>query len=123
MKKSYVYTKNGKLAKKNGKRVVLKKSTTRKVLNNAKVVKIHGKAFYQIGKNQFVKAVNVITSSQKVNVRVVVKGRKNAKVRTYTSTGKRTRHFVYGKKSYKFTAKRGIKGKTTTSYQVRIGGF
>lgn len=60
--------KSGKIAKKNGKRVVLKKSSTRSL--------------------------------------------SNAKVRAYTSTGKRTRSYLSGRKSYKFTAKRSINGKT-----------
>ncbi|WP_270749278.1 SLAP domain-containing protein [Lactobacillus amylovorus] len=36
----------------------------------------------------------------------------NAKVRAYTSTGKRTRSYLSGRKSYQFTAKRSINGKT-----------
>lgn len=109
--RSYVYTKSGKIARKNGKRVVLKKSSTRS-LSNAKLVTIKGQKYYQIGKNQYVKASNVIAPIRKANVRAVVKGRKNAKVRAYTSTGKRTRSYLSGRKSYKFTARRSINGRT-----------
>ena len=109
--RSYVYTKSGKIARKNGKRVVLKKSSTRS-LSNAKLVTIKGQKYYQIGKNQYVKASNVIAPIKKANVRAVVKGRKNAKVRAYTSTGKRTRSYLSGRKSYKFTARRSINGRT-----------
>lgn len=100
--------KSGKIAKKNGKRVVLKKSSTRS-LSNAKLVTIKGQKYYQIGKNQYVKASSVIAPIKKANVKATVKGRKNAKV---TSTGKHTRSYLSGKKSYKFTAKRSINGKT-----------
>ena len=93
---------------KSGKRVVLKKSSTRS-LSNAKLVTIKGQKYYQIGKNQYVKASSVIAPIKKANVKATVKGRKNAKV---TSTGKRTRSYLSGKKSYKFTAKRSINGKT-----------
>lgn len=109
--RSYVYTKSGKIARKNGKRVVLKKSSTRS-LSNAKLVTIKGQKYYQIGKNQYVKASNVIAPIKKANVRAVVKGRKNARVRAYTSTGKRTRSYLSGRKSYKFTARRSINGRT-----------
>ncbi|MBL1071926.1 SLAP domain-containing protein [Lactobacillus kitasatonis] len=109
--RSYVYTKSGKIARKNGKRVVLKKSSTRS-LSNAKLVTIKGQKYYQIGKNQYVKASNVIAPIRKANVRAVVKGRKNARVRAYTSTGKRTRSYLSGRKSYKFTARRSINGRT-----------
>lgn len=109
--RSYVYTKSGKIARKNGKRVVLKKSSTRS-LRNAKLVTIKGQKYYQIGKNQYVKASNVIAPIRKANVRAVVKGRKNARVRAYTSTGKRTRSYLSGRKSYKFTARRSINGRT-----------
>ncbi|MDB6266408.1 SLAP domain-containing protein [Lactobacillus amylovorus] len=84
-KRSYVYTKSGKIAKKNGKRVVLKKSSTRS-LSNAKLVTIKGQKYYQIGRNQYVKASSVIAPIKKANVKATVKGRKNAKVRAYTPT-------------------------------------
>ncbi|WP_416381769.1 SLAP domain-containing protein [Lactobacillus amylovorus] len=99
------------MAKKNGKRVVLKKSSTRS-LSNAKLVTIKGQKYYQIGRNQYVKASSVIAPIKKANVKATVKGRKNAKVRAYTSTGKCTRSYLSGRKSYKFTAKRSINGKT-----------
>ena len=116
--RSYVYTKSGKIARKNGKRVVLKKSSTRS-LSNAKLVTIKGQKYYQIGKNQYVKASNVIAPIRKANVRAVVKGRKNARVRAYTSTGKRTRSYLSGRKSYKFTARRSINGRTYYKFSGR----
>ena len=55
--------KSGKIAKKNGKRVVLKKSSTRS-LSNAKLVTIKGQKYYQIGKNQYVEGFKRYCSNQ-----------------------------------------------------------
>lgn len=112
VRNAYVYTINGKIVKHHGKRYLIRKGHKTVALNNAKIVKINGKKFYQIAKNEYVKVVNTMTEARKVNVRAIVKGRKNQKVRTYSSTGKFTHHYVYGKRSYKFTSKKNIKGKT-----------
>lgn len=109
---SYVYTINGKIVKRHGKRYLIRKGHKAVALNNAKVVKINGKKFYQIAKNEYVKVVNTMTEARKTNVRAIIKGRKNQKVRTYSSVGKFSHHYVYGKRSYKFTSKKNIKGKT-----------
>lgn len=109
---SYVYTLQGKIVKRHGKRYLIRKGHKAVALHNAKIVKINGKKFYQIAKNEYVKVVNTVTASKKVNVKAVVKGKKNHKVRTYSSMGKLSRHYVYGQRTYKFTAKKEIKGRT-----------
>ena len=48
----------------------------------------------------------------KVSLKGYVKGKKNAKVKTYTSTGKTTKTKVYGHHTYKLNQKKSIKGKT-----------
>lgn len=45
--------------------------------------------------------------------RAYVKVRKNRRVRTYTSSGKFSRHYVYGHHTYKVTSKKHIKGHGT----------
>lgn len=109
---AYVYTNKGKLAKKNKKHILLKKGAT--VDTFGKQLTIKGKKFYKIAKNQYVKVANFVTGSKAIKVKVTatVKGKKNAKVSTYTSTGKLTKKHVYGKKTYKFNQKKTIKGKT-----------
>ena len=57
-KNAYVYDHNGKVVKNHIKRVLLKKGTKHSVWNNGKTVLIHGKLFYQLGQNRYVKAVN-----------------------------------------------------------------
>lgn len=109
---SYVYTLQGKIVKRHGKRYLIRKGHKAVALHNAKIVKINGKKFYQIAKNEYVKVVNTITATKKINVKAVVKGKKNHKVRTYSSMGKLSRHYVYGQRTYKFTAKKEIKGRT-----------
>lgn len=110
--KSYAYNKKGEAIKKNGKHVVYKKGSKLKLMNEGKFVTIKGKKFYQVSKKRYVKAVNITTAATKVNVKATVKGKKNAKIRTYTSNGKRTKKYVYGKKTYKLNGKKAIKGKT-----------
>lgn len=56
---------------------------------------------------------NKSTSSvKKVSLKGYVKGRKNSKVKTYTSTGKTTKTKVYGHHTYKLNRKKTIKGRT-----------
>lgn len=57
---SFVYSKSGKALKKNHKRILLKKGHKVLLLDNACLTKIHGKQFYRIGNNKYVKAVNVV---------------------------------------------------------------
>ena len=57
-KNAYVYDHNGKVVKNHIKRVLLKKGTKHSVWNNGKTILIHGKRFYQLGQNSYVKAVN-----------------------------------------------------------------
>lgn len=52
------------------------------------------------------------TSVSKVNLRGYIKGKKNSKIKTYTAAGKATKHYVYGKHTYKLNQKKTIKGKT-----------
>lgn len=56
---------------------------------------------------------NKPSSTTKVNKRGYVKVKKNKKVRTYTSTGKFTKKYVYGHKTYKLNRKKNIKGHGT----------
>lgn len=61
--------KSGNIAKKNGKRVVLKKSSTRS-LSNAKLVTIKGQKYYQIGKTYYkVSGRNLWIPASKLNIR------------------------------------------------------
>ncbi|MGQ5709168.1 hypothetical protein [Lactobacillus sp. PSON] len=53
------------------------------------------------------------SSTTKVNARGYVTARKGHKVRTYTSTGKFSKHYVYGHKTYKLNQKKIIKGHGT----------
>lgn len=57
---AFVYNKRGRIVRKRGKRLLLKKRRQHTILawNNAKVAKIKGKRYYQIGTNQFVKIAN-----------------------------------------------------------------
>lgn len=57
-KNAYVYDHNGQVVKNHTKRVLLKKGTKHGVWNNGKTVLIHGKRFYQLGQNSYVKVVN-----------------------------------------------------------------
>lgn len=57
-------------------------------------------------------SVKVQSSVSKVNLRGYVKGKKNSKVKTYTAAGKATKHYIYGKHTYKLNQKKTIKGKT-----------
>lgn len=59
-----------------------------------------------------VKSNKSTSSVKKVNLKGYVKGKKNAKVKTYTSTGKTTKTKVYGHHTYKLNRKKTIKGKT-----------
>lgn len=56
--------------------------------------------------------VPIKINSSKVNLKGYVKGKKNAKVKTYTSTGNTTKTKVYGHHTYKLNQKKTIKGKT-----------
>lgn len=63
-----------------------------------------------------IRASDILVGSKKsavtkVNIKAKIKGKKNKKIRTYTSTGKLTKKYVYGKKTYKFTQRKTIKGK------------
>lgn len=53
------------------------------------------------------------SSTTKVNKRGYVTARKGKKVRTYTSTGKFSKHYVYGHKTYRLNRKKNIKGHGT----------
>lgn len=53
------------------------------------------------------------SSTTKVNKRGYVTVRKGKKVRTYTSTGKFSKHYVYGHKTYRLNRKKNIKGHGT----------
>lgn len=57
--------------------------------------------------------IKIVSNSSitKINVRGYVKGKKNTKIKTYTSTGKVTNAKVYGHHTYRLNQKKTIKGK------------
>lgn len=60
VRKAYVYNAKGKVVRKQGKKVSLKKDILLKVLNKRKPVVINGEKFYQVGKDQFVKVKDTV---------------------------------------------------------------
>ncbi|WP_173005111.1 SLAP domain-containing protein, partial [Lactobacillus helveticus] len=63
-----------------------------KVLKNAKIVKINGKRYYQIGRNKFVKVANFEITTHAVHFKARLKG--NKKVRAYNRAGKFNKHYA-----------------------------
>lgn len=57
---SFVYTKKGKLFKKNHRPVLLRKRKAIRAWNKGAITIIKGKRFYQIGVNQYIKVVNTV---------------------------------------------------------------
>lgn len=110
IRKAYVYTSNHKVAKKNGKKISLKKRSLIKVLDNAKVYRIKGGRFYRIGKNRFVKVGNVEKFTIQINMHATIAGRKNRKVHVSNSNGKHINKYVIAGHNYRFDRKKVIKG-------------
>lgn len=61
--------------------------------------------------------LNVKPASVKPSVKGYINAKRNHKVRTYTSTGRFSHHYVYGHYTYKFSAKKHIK-KRGTCYKL-----
>ncbi|MGQ5709175.1 SLAP domain-containing protein [Lactobacillus sp. PSON] len=106
---AFVYDKNGKIVRKGFKINYIKRGKTVKAL---KTVTIKGKKYYQVGKNQFVKVSNAKLTTDAVHLTATIKAKKDSKVKTYARSGKLNKHYVLGKKSYKFNEKLTINGKT-----------
>ncbi|TSO26136.1 SEC10/PgrA surface exclusion domain-containing protein [Lactobacillus sp. LL6] len=106
---AFVYDKNGKIVRKGLKINYIKRGKTVKAL---KTVTIKGKKYYQVGKNEFIKAANAKFTTQVIHLTATIKAKKNSKVKTYARSGKLNKHYVLGKKSYKFNEKLTINGKT-----------
>lgn len=94
---AYVYNQDGHIVRKNNKRLLLKKKQQHSILawNNAKVTKIKGKRYYQVGSNQFVKIANTALNdkvgrftSKKLRAKIVAsKGSTSDVVTTYSYRG------------------------------------
>ncbi|AZA21938.1 SLAP domain-containing protein [Lactobacillus helveticus] len=107
---AFVYNKHGKVVKSGLRIKVLKRGKLLKALKNAKIVKINGKRYYQIGKNQFVKVANFEITTHVVHLRARIKG--NKKTRAYDRSGKFNKHYVRPSFTYTFNEKAKINGKT-----------
>ena len=104
---AFVYDKHGKAIRK-GLHYKLYRRDDLVKLTSAKIVTIHGKKYYQVGKDQFIKVSNTKLTTNRVNFKARVKG----KVRTYTRSGKFNKHYLNGKYVYTFNEKVTVKGKT-----------
>ena len=107
---AFVYNKHGKLIRKGLHIKWIKRDKLVKVLKNAKIVKINGKRYYQIGKNQFIKVANTKLTTHKVHIKVRIKG--NKKIKMYNRSGKFNKHYARPNHTYTFNEKAKIHGKT-----------
>ncbi|MBA2916292.1 hypothetical protein HCN73_08140 [Lactobacillus crispatus] len=107
---AFVYNKHGKLIRKGLHIKWIKRDKLVKVLKNAKIVKINGKRYYQIGRNKFVKVANFEITTHAVHFKVRLKG--NKKVRAYNHVGKFNKHYASPNHTYTFNEKAKINGKT-----------
>ncbi|MDT9604730.1 SLAP domain-containing protein [Lactobacillus crispatus] len=107
---AFVYNKHGKLIRKGLHIKWIKRDKLVKVLKNAKIVKINGKRYYQIGRNKFVKVANFEITTHAVHFKARLKG--NKKVRAYNRSGKFNKHYARPNHTYTFTEKAKINGKT-----------
>ncbi|MCO0808243.1 SLAP domain-containing protein, partial [Lactobacillus helveticus] len=73
---AFVYNKYGKLIRKGLHIKWIKRDKLVKVLKNAKIVKINGKRYYQIGRNKFVKVANFEITTHAVHFKARLKGNK-----------------------------------------------
>lgn len=101
---AFVYNGKGKLVRKGLKANKIKRGGSVKILGTEI---IHGKKYYRIGKNQYIKAINT-----RISVKGKVKGKKNHKVAVYNKNGRKIKIYVKAGHSYKLNEKRVIKGKT-----------
>lgn len=107
---AFVYNKHGKLIRKGLHIKWIKRDKLVKVLKNAKIVKINGKRYYQIGRNKFVKVANFEITTHAVHFKTRLKG--NKKVRAYNRSGKFNKHYACPNHTYTFNEKAKINGKT-----------
>ena len=107
---AFVYNKRGKLIRKGLHIKWIKRDKLVKVLKNAKIVKINGKKYYQIGRNKFVKVANFEITTHAVHFKARLKG--NKKVRAYNRSGKFNKHYARPNHTYTFNEKAKINGKT-----------
>lgn len=107
---AFVYNKHGKLIRKGLHIKWIKRDKLVKVLKNAKIVKINGKRYYQIGRNKFVKVANFEITTHAVHFKARLKG--NKKVRAYNRSGKFNKHYARPNHTYTFNEKAKINGKT-----------
>lgn len=107
---AFVYNKYGKLIRKGLHIKWIKRDKLVKVLKNAKIVKINGKRYYQIGGNKFVKVANFEITTHAVHFKARFKG--NKKVRAYNRAGKFNKHYARPNHTYTFNEKAKINGKT-----------
>ncbi|MEK3545629.1 SLAP domain-containing protein [Lactobacillus crispatus] len=107
---AFVYNKHGKLIRKGLHIKWIKRDKLVKVLKNAKIVKINGKRYYQIGRNKFVKVANFEITTHAVHFKARLKG--NKKVRAYNRSGKFNKHYARPNHTYSFNEKAKINGKT-----------
>ena len=107
---AFVYNKHGKLIRKGLHIKWIKRDKLVKVLKNAKIVKINGKRYYQIGRNKFVKVANFEITTHAVHFEAKLKD--NKKVRAYNRSGKFNKHYARPNHTYTFNEKAKINGKT-----------
>ncbi|MBI1721113.1 SLAP domain-containing protein [Lactobacillus crispatus] len=107
---AFVYNKHGKLIRKGLHIKWIKRDKLVKVLKNAKIVKINGKRYYQIGRNKFVKVANFEITTHAVHFKARLKV--NKKVRAYNRSGKFNKHYARPNHTYTFNEKAKINGKT-----------
>ena len=107
---AFVYNKHGKLIRKGLHIKWIKRDKLVKVLKNAKIVRINGKRYYQIGRNKFVKVANFEITTHAVHFKARLKG--NKKVRAYNRSGKFNKHYARPNHTYTFNEKAKINGKT-----------
>ncbi|MPW13591.1 SLAP domain-containing protein [Lactobacillus helveticus] len=107
---AFVYNKYGKLIRKGLHIKWIKRDKLVKVLKNAKIVKINGKRYYQIGRNKFVKVANFEITTHAVHFKARLKG--NKKVRAYNRAGKFNKRYARPNHTYTFNEKAKINGKT-----------
>lgn len=107
---AFVYNKHGKLIRKGLHIKWIKRDKLVKVLKNAKIVRINGKRYYQIGRNKFVKVANFEITTHAVHFKARLKG--NKKVRAYNRSGKFNKHYARPNHTYTFNEMAKINGKT-----------
>ena len=104
---AFIYDKNGKVIKSKITIKFIRRGKTIKPVN-AKTVTIKGKKYYQVGKNQFIKAANAKIKTHPVKVKAVLK----TNFKAVDLNGKHNGKTVKSGKKYHFNEKRTINGKT-----------